>query len=349
MAHDILISYSHSDKASADAACAILESEGLRCWIAPRDILPGSEWTESIMDALGGAKALVLLFSRHADASAQVRREVERAVHHAIPIVPVRLEEVIPGRAMEYLISTPHWLDAVSPPLEAHYRRLAANLKLLISQHERPADSSERPIEPNQAPRQLTPTAPRRPTMLILAAVGAVLVLALIYGGWRHFSASANLRAAAPSPQPLAPQPIVPSPQPQPLPQPAPTTQPPTTAPAHSSEPTPVLPAPDSTPRKTAADLIGTWTDRVNNVNFRSDFRSDGTMTAIWSDAATGTIIYNGIGRYTYDGKLLTYFFPGAIQQGKTTWVDAEHVYYRTVTSTVPGAVGTETVMTREK
>jgi TIR domain len=107
MGHDIVISYSHEDKTSADAACAILESERLHCWIAPRDILPGSEWTESIIDGIGGAKALVLIFSRGADESAQVRRELERAIHHAIPIVPVRIEDVTPGKAMEYLISTP--------------------------------------------------------------------------------------------------------------------------------------------------------------------------------------------------------------------------------------------------
>ena len=115
MGHEIFISYCHDDKSIADAACAILESEGLRCWIAPRDILPGSEWTESIIDGISGAKALVLIFSRHSDASVQVRREVERAIHRAIPVVPVRVEAVVPGKAMEYLISTPHWLDAITP------------------------------------------------------------------------------------------------------------------------------------------------------------------------------------------------------------------------------------------
>jgi hypothetical protein len=349
MAHDIFISYSHSDKASADAACAILESEGLRCWIAPRDILPGSEWTESIMVGLGGAKALVLLFSSRADASAQVRREVERALHHAIPIVPVRLEKVAPGRAMEYLISTQHWLDAVSPPLEAHFRRLAANLKMLIAQQEPPLETSTRPIEPDQTPLRPPSTGPRRPAILVLVALGAVLLLSLVYGSWRYFSGSANPQAAAPSPQPPAPQPFIPSPQPQPVPHVVPTTQAQTTYPSRTVEPSPILPGGDSTHRKSAADFVGTWTNRVNNVNFRSEFRSDGSMTTIWSDVASGTILYNGIGRYTYDEKLLTYFFPGGTQQGQITWVDADHVYYRTVTSTVPGAVGAETLMTREK
>lgn len=39
--HDVFISYASSDKPVADAVCAALEQRGIRCWIAPRDILPG--------------------------------------------------------------------------------------------------------------------------------------------------------------------------------------------------------------------------------------------------------------------------------------------------------------------
>jgi hypothetical protein len=41
MAHDVFISYASEDKTVADAVCAMIESQGVRCWIAPRDVLPG--------------------------------------------------------------------------------------------------------------------------------------------------------------------------------------------------------------------------------------------------------------------------------------------------------------------
>ena len=44
MKHDIFISYSILDKAIADAVCTQLEKQGIRCWIAPRNILAGAEW-----------------------------------------------------------------------------------------------------------------------------------------------------------------------------------------------------------------------------------------------------------------------------------------------------------------
>ena len=46
MAHQVFISYAYKDKPVADAVCAVLESEAIRCWIAPRDVLPGADYTQ---------------------------------------------------------------------------------------------------------------------------------------------------------------------------------------------------------------------------------------------------------------------------------------------------------------
>ena len=51
MTHDVLISYSSKHKSTADAVYAKLEQEGVRCWIAPRDIRPGQEWGEAVIEA----------------------------------------------------------------------------------------------------------------------------------------------------------------------------------------------------------------------------------------------------------------------------------------------------------
>src|SRR5437763_1951079 len=100
--HDVFLSHSTEDKAAADAICAALESAGVRCWIAPRDILPGSNWASSILKAIADSRAMVLVFSQHANSSPHIRREVERAVHHGVPIAPIRLVDAMPqaiGRA----------------------------------------------------------------------------------------------------------------------------------------------------------------------------------------------------------------------------------------------------------
>jgi WD40 repeat protein len=133
MSNDVFISHSSKDKVIADALCAALESRGVRCWVAPRDILPGQEWGEAIVDAIAASRIMVLIFSANANASPQVRREVERAVHGDVAIVPFRIEAVMPTKSMEYFISTPHWLDAMTSPLEQHLVTLSDTVQRLLN------------------------------------------------------------------------------------------------------------------------------------------------------------------------------------------------------------------------
>jgi len=139
MAHDVFISHSHDDKAIADAVCAILESDGLRCWIAPRDIRPGQTWGGSIFKAISESTAMVIILSRNANTSPHVMREVELAVKNQVVIVPFRTDTSEPTEDLAYFLSSTHWLDALTPPMEARIRELSLCLKGIVA--ERPKSS----------------------------------------------------------------------------------------------------------------------------------------------------------------------------------------------------------------
>jgi hypothetical protein len=133
MAHDVFISYAHEDRTVANAVVATLEGHSIRCWIAPRDILPGDDWGSAILDAIKEAHAMVIVFSSHSNNSNQIKREVERAVHQGIAVIPLRIEDVLPSKTLEYFISTQHWLDALTPPLEQHLTHLADTITVLLA------------------------------------------------------------------------------------------------------------------------------------------------------------------------------------------------------------------------
>ena len=157
MAHDVFISYSLKDKQIADAACVVLETNGIRCWIAPRDIVPGRDWGGSIMEAIRGSGAMVLIFSANANTSAQIKREVERAINKGIPVIPFRIEDVAPSDTLEYFISTPHWLDAFTPPMEPHLAYLAEVARQIVGgSNVSPAEMAER--EPREKAEMETTT-----------------------------------------------------------------------------------------------------------------------------------------------------------------------------------------------
>jgi hypothetical protein len=103
---------------------------------------------------------MVLAFSGHANTSPQIRREVERAVNKGIPIIPLRIEDVQPSRALEYFISTPHWLDAFTPPLERHLNRLAQAIQIIFDRAVNQPPPSPDPSPPIPDPPPMAPAQP---------------------------------------------------------------------------------------------------------------------------------------------------------------------------------------------
>ena len=88
-----------------------LEAQNLRCWIAPRDVVPGSVYADGILRAINGAQMLALLLSKHAIGSGHVSKEVERASSKRLPIVVLRVDAAPLSPAFEYHLSESQWID----------------------------------------------------------------------------------------------------------------------------------------------------------------------------------------------------------------------------------------------
>ncbi|MBN2863538.1 MAG: TIR domain-containing protein, partial [Bacteroidales bacterium] len=146
MPHDVFISYSSIDKSYADTVCSILEQNGTPCWMAPRDITPGVPFAEAIIKAIKESKVFILVYTQNSNGSQQVIKEVDRAVHHGLTVITLRLEDVKMSDQLEYYISDVHWLDAMSPPLEQHINRLSKVVNMLMSKDEVRDDDLEKAI-----------------------------------------------------------------------------------------------------------------------------------------------------------------------------------------------------------
>jgi len=194
---DVFISYAKSDKLIEDAVCARLEAREIRCWIAPRDVELGPNWAESLLKAIDVTQVMIVILSRKANASPLVFREVERAVNDGDFIVPFRIEDVELSRGMELLISSSHWLDALSPPMENHIQELAASVEALLTSQpaHRPSRSGRRkvvdaaghlPVEESEEPPPKKPGKPRKrwwTAAAVTAVVGAAAAVFMSVGG----------------------------------------------------------------------------------------------------------------------------------------------------------------------
>ena len=101
-----------ADREAAAALVDRIESLGGSCWIAPRDVGPGEVWADCLAAAVANCQRMLLCFSRHAQASEHVLRELTIASGRAKPIVTVRLDHVEPADRFEYQLSISQWVDA---------------------------------------------------------------------------------------------------------------------------------------------------------------------------------------------------------------------------------------------
>jgi Skp family chaperone for outer membrane proteins len=219
MAHSVFISYSSQDKPVADAVCAALERASIRCWIAPRDVQPGRSFAGEITRAIQHSKVMVLIFSRHSNQSEQVLREVQLAANSHLHIVQFRIQDVIPSDDLEYYLSAPHWLDALTPPLESHLDRLGISVKALLDMSP-PEAVAAKPTQATLSQPVLAPaTGSPEPTKVLppktrqWIAVGAIGLLIIIAGvllfallpRLRHATTATNPSVATtPMPSPIA-------------------------------------------------------------------------------------------------------------------------------------------------
>jgi hypothetical protein len=219
MPFDVFISYSHQDKAVADAACSALEAAGIRCWIAPRDVAPGVEWAGAIVSAIDHCRAMVVIFSSGANQSKQIYREVQRAFEKELPVIPLRIENVTPESSLAYYMGPVHWLDAMTPPLENHLKHLVTSVSALFQPGTLPeqgdgiskqyqeqsagrVESHAQPPAPSQSPPSSSPK-------WILAAAGIIGIAIIAAAGLWSYSQRLTVPVAG---QPTSSPPASPPP-----------------------------------------------------------------------------------------------------------------------------------------
>jgi hypothetical protein len=180
---DVFISHSKADSLAAEEVCAVLEGRGFSCWIAPRDVAPGSNYAEEILDAIEETRATVLILSANSNASVHVRHEIERAVSKGKTVFPVRVEDVKPARSIELFVSAAQWIDAFHPSVAEGATRLADALARKLNGATVTATAVAKPVA---RPVVVAPHTPRASRRGAIGAIAFVLVAALgAVGAWK--------------------------------------------------------------------------------------------------------------------------------------------------------------------
>ena len=186
----VFISYASQDTAISQKVCSALEAAGILCWIAPRDVVPGTLYADGIVHAIDESSILVLILSAQAVASAHVGREIERAVSKRHPVIALRIDTAPLTAAFEYFLNQSQWIEgsgsdaAIAQLVGAVGRHLASG-------------SAAASIAASSAPLRKTP-----PSRRVWGIAAAFVVIALIAGSfladkvWLHGHTAATAPVA---------------------------------------------------------------------------------------------------------------------------------------------------------
>ena len=133
MDRQVYISHSSRDRGAAEAICGRFEAGGVRCWMQPRDVLPGQDYALSIMDAIDHSRLMLVVLSRDASKSGHVIREINRAVDKRVPILPVKVDGSVLSPMINYYLGKTYWFDASRPPFKAHLDDLVTLVQRLLA------------------------------------------------------------------------------------------------------------------------------------------------------------------------------------------------------------------------
>ncbi len=125
------------DQDIADAICTRLEERGLRCWIAPRNILAGSQnYERDILKGVENCSVFLLVSSFKSIYSEDCEMELRAAVLADKALYSYRIDDTPYDGAFEKAFASVQWLDASDDPY-AHLEQLVIDIKGILAQDEK--------------------------------------------------------------------------------------------------------------------------------------------------------------------------------------------------------------------
>jgi adenylate cyclase len=166
----VFISYASHDIETAQKVCSALEAAGFPCWIAPRNVVPGTLYADGIVGAIDESPIMVLILSKHAVESVHVGRELERATSKRHLIIALRTDTSPLNRAFEYFLNQSQWIEAGAGGTGGAIAKLVEAVK----QHLSPGSAAAR--APQAAVRKAAMSQRAwgiTGTLVVLALIGA--------------------------------------------------------------------------------------------------------------------------------------------------------------------------------
>lgn len=152
MAKDVFVSYTTADKEIAYQIVEFLEKNNIQCFVAPRDIDPGTPYASNLTRAISETNASILVASKAINASNHVLNELDIMVAQNKMILPYFIEDFEMNDDYRYYLGRTQRIIAYPNAVESYYPKIidaiAPILPKNIKIEQKPAEQkSENPLE----------------------------------------------------------------------------------------------------------------------------------------------------------------------------------------------------------
>lgn len=160
--HHVFISYSIRETEEAEAVRNILEKNRIACWMAPRDISAGANYTREIPAAIRGCQVFLLILSQNAQNSTWVPRELEAAVNCGKVIIPFMVEDFQLNNEFNFLLGAKHRYAAYQNNAEI-MQILIERIRAIIGDETTEPGIEKKPKEENTAEEKREQPSEKKP------------------------------------------------------------------------------------------------------------------------------------------------------------------------------------------
>lgn len=237
---DVFVSHSSKDKEIAERVVKYFEDKGLSCWMAPRDIVPGSDWAAAINTAITASKVFVIIYTANSSESSQVSREISLAENkQGVHVVPYKTDDTPLKGSFEYYLTGSHFIAANYAKKDYKLEELYDIVAGLAGKNIQNITNNTTYIENLNITGTDTEKRSKMPLIMGLISVTALViaVVVIIVLSSRNNNGSGNETSTTPTQEAETPTPSAPEPTSEPEDTPAPTK-----IPTPTDIPTPTAP-----------------------------------------------------------------------------------------------------------
>ena len=125
---------------------------------------------------------MLVVVSANSNSSPHVSREVDLAVEKAKPLLPVRVEDIVPTGSLDYLLRLAQWIDLFPGPIADHAASLQGMVGSMLEQQGVAASLQPAPEPPPVTQEQRSFEISMRAAAVLgaLALISAVLVIGIL-------------------------------------------------------------------------------------------------------------------------------------------------------------------------